>query len=117
MDQAIQVLSSIHAKFSHLSYADLIVLAGTTAIEEASGKALKFCGGRVDATDGAGSDDLKPWDYKETVLNLNFTIQGLQYNLTQGMLAVRTDMQVCGGGEWAGGKGGGGDCCGSFDVM
>ena len=104
MDQAIQVLSSIQSKFSHLSYADLIVLAGNTAIEEASGKALKFCGGRVDATDGAGSDDLKPWDYNETVLDLNFTIQGIQSNLTQGVLAVQTDMQVggWGGGGWEG---------------
>jgi len=36
------------------------VLAGTTAIEQASGMMLPFCGGRTDAVDGMGSNFLKP---------------------------------------------------------
>ena len=43
-----------------LSWADLIALAGTVAVEKASGKSLPFCGGRTDAADGEGSVDLEP---------------------------------------------------------
>ena len=49
-----------------LSWADLIVLAGTVALEDAAASAgsalqLEFCGGRTDLEeDDGGSDDLEP---------------------------------------------------------
>ena len=56
-----------------LSWADLIALAGTVAVEKASGKSLPFCGGRTDAADGEGSVDLEPkisGDFVETAAQL-----------------------------------------------
>jgi catalase (peroxidase I) len=38
-------------------------LAGTVALEEASGLKYKFCGGRSDSLDGAGSELLKTKNY------------------------------------------------------
>jgi catalase (peroxidase I) len=61
MDFALQVLAPVKEKFGPgLSWADLIVLAGTTALEEATGKQIPFCGGRTDAANGEGSATLKP---------------------------------------------------------
>jgi len=67
LNKAIELLSPVYSLFNNvlktsLSWADLIVLAGTTALDEASGGAtqLKFCGGRTDATDGSGSSLLSP---------------------------------------------------------
>jgi catalase-peroxidase len=49
----LSVLEPIQVKHRDaLSWADLIVLAGQVAVEEAGGKSVKFCGGRVDAKDG-----------------------------------------------------------------
>lgn len=49
----------VKARFGEgLSWADLIVLAGTVALEAAGGRSLPFCGGRTDAEDGAGSEGL-----------------------------------------------------------
>jgi len=45
---------------TNLSWADLIVLAGNTAVEKAGGNHVTFCGGRTDATDGMGSEYLHP---------------------------------------------------------
>lgn len=60
------VLQSVMNQFpSGLSWADLIVLAGNTALEDASGGqiSLPFCGGRTDALAGdQGSIFLTPWD-------------------------------------------------------
>ena len=56
-----------------LSWADLIALAGTVAVEKASGMSLPFCGGRTDAADGEGSVDLEPkisGDFLETAAQL-----------------------------------------------
>eukprot|EP00092_Neocalanus_flemingeri_P010303 GFUD01011100.1.p1 GENE.GFUD01011100.1~~GFUD01011100.1.p1 ORF type:complete len:745 (-),score=81.08 GFUD01011100.1:67-2301(-) len=58
---AIDTLEPIKEEFGeNLSWADLIILAGNTALEKAGGKSLKFCGGRTDATDGKGSEHLHP---------------------------------------------------------
>eukprot|EP00937_MAST-01D_sp_MAST-1D-sp2_P004428 g4428.t1 len=41
-----------------LSWADLIALAGTVALEQAGAPSMPFCGGRTDAADGVGSQYL-----------------------------------------------------------
>ena len=65
---AIQRLEPIKNAFSDdLSWADLIVLAGQTAVESAGGDPMAFCGGRVDAEDGDASIGLKPVIYNNNV--------------------------------------------------
>lgn len=61
LDKALLVLAPIKDAFgAALSWADLIVLAGSVALEQAGGKPAIFCGGRTDATDGAASEWLAP---------------------------------------------------------
>jgi len=61
LDKAVSLLAPIKTQFgAGLSWADLIVLAGTTALEQAGGITLPFCGGRTDATDSTGSGYLSP---------------------------------------------------------
>lgn len=47
-------------KIGKITWADLIVLAGGVALEEAGSTPISFCPGRTDATDGSGSTLLKP---------------------------------------------------------
>jgi catalase (peroxidase I) len=54
--------------YPNASYADIIVLAGQTAIESAGGIAQPYFGGRVDAEDGYGSDGIATRVYKPTVV-------------------------------------------------
>jgi len=60
LDQALRYLQPVKTQFASLSWADLIVLAGNTAMELAGSKMLTFCGGRTDAPDGRGSQFLFP---------------------------------------------------------
>jgi catalase-peroxidase len=62
LDEVLALLSPIKAKYgAGLSWADLIVLAGQVAIEDAAGVTLTFCPGRTDApTYDGGSDSLSP---------------------------------------------------------
>jgi catalase (peroxidase I) len=61
LDKALLLLAPIQAQFTNLSWADLIVLAGNTALDIADNTApMKFCGGRTDASDGSGSMLLQP---------------------------------------------------------
>merc|ERR1719461_485592 len=55
LDKVLECLKPVKEKYEGtLSWADLIVLAGTLALQEAGAPEMKFCGGRVD------SDTTKP---------------------------------------------------------
>lgn len=72
-----------------ISWADLIVLAGTVAVEQAAGvvpaggevvgKPFGFCPGRTDADSGAGTEHLAPRNYKTRDLAFkdNAVVMGL----------------------------------------
>jgi catalase/peroxidase HPI len=74
LDLVLKVLEPIKGKFgAKLSWADLIVLAGQTALEQAGAPKMVFCPGRSDAADGdLGSEYLKPreWNFNESVTAL-----------------------------------------------
>ena len=60
-----RLLAPVKRKFGDkLSWADLIVLAGTDALAPGS----PFCGGRTDATDGEGSAYPNPNPYHSALL-------------------------------------------------
>ena len=60
IENILKEISHIKEQTKDLSWADLIILAGNTALEQVGGKAIKFCGGRTDALDGSGSQYLHP---------------------------------------------------------
>lgn len=86
LDKTLQLLQPIKQRFGDaLSWADLIILAGSTAIEEAGGRKMTFCGGRTDAEDGSGSTFLEPKINGETkeLLLLRESIKGKGLSLRE----------------------------------
>lgn len=89
VDATIARLKPVKDAHPDLSWADLIVLAGTIAVEQAAGvqpgagqivgSPFEFCPGRTDAADGKGSEHLGPRDYKTSsvAFNDNAAVQGL----------------------------------------
>ena len=62
LDRALDLLIPIKSRHgSSLSWADLIILAGNTALELTNTNlSLPFCPGRTDDTRGEGWEDLQP---------------------------------------------------------
>ena len=65
--QTITILEPVKISNPAVSFADIIVLAGQAALEDAGSGAMAFCGGRTDATDGSDRDHLKPIVYDPQV--------------------------------------------------
>lgn len=75
-DKVLQLLGPIKKKYPTLSWADLIVLAGTTAVEQAAAdpNGYKFCGGRTDASDAKGTEHLGPRNYTTVAIKASVAV-------------------------------------------
>lgn len=74
VDVAMAVLAPVKTTFGlSLSNADLIVLAGVVAFEDATGTNMSFCGGRSDATNSFDAAMVRPtFNFSEAVYKLSW---------------------------------------------
>jgi catalase-peroxidase len=74
VDVGVSVLAPVKAQFgASLSNADLIVLAGVVAFEEATGHNMSFCGGRSDAVESYDSGMIRPtFNFTDVSLTLDW---------------------------------------------
>jgi hypothetical protein len=89
VEEVIKRLQPVKSSHPDLSWADLLVLAGTVAVEQAAGVKpsagqtvagpFSFCPGRSDADSGAGMEQLAPRSYStpEIALKDNAAVMGL----------------------------------------
>jgi catalase (peroxidase I) len=83
VNEALTILRPIKIKFGiALTWADLIVLAGTTAVEESGGLKIPFCPGRSDALNGLGWKHIQPNGNYSPQSTLEFTTSMQLLNLT-----------------------------------
>lgn len=68
---ALSLLKPIKDNNGDISYADLIVLAGITALESEHDIELSFCGGYVDADNADGSEVLAPRYYNTPYITVS----------------------------------------------
>jgi catalase (peroxidase I) len=90
--KALATLQPVKDAFPDASFSDIIVLAGQTAIEGAGGNPQPFCGGRTDATDGAGSVGLEPRVYDPPLVSVidDMQVKGLTPNEAIALMARAT---------------------------
>eukprot|EP00798_Chlamydomonas_sp_ICE-L_P003930 gene3930-14006_t len=112
MDMALEVLSPVKGEYGdELSWADLIVVAGTVAVEDAGSTHQKFCHGRADYMDGKAAVGLEPWSMTEYTIEdpiwsfrQTIGVQGLTNSeavVLQGILRSSEQMKRLGySGSW-----------------
>jgi catalase (peroxidase I) len=78
--KALALLELVKEEHGDVSYSDLIVLAGLTALEsENEDLKLPFCGGRVDTENESNSKDLRPRHYTDPLVTIldDWSVKGL----------------------------------------
>jgi len=90
--ETLSTLSEVKEMFPDVSMSDIIVLAGQTALEDAGFTPMKFCGGRVDAEDGQGSEILAPRKYAFPLISIydDMAVKGLTNREGMALLARHT---------------------------